>query len=282
MRILTIILSTFLTCNFICCIPQDQRIQQKTPSLTVTTFLQTDSLSAYKYQTERRDSSGKTLERIKFSIKDQSVSYIEKYSYDSIQRLALITETWFSRDKPPYTTSKKMIYDSIGNISTLISIHGLDTLTTSIQYHPNRKIKSSNTFYTPRQFKYFRTGITNYIYDKKDSCIRIDNYDLSGLNIQTHDSIVYTDTSKTIFEHNFSNSLSSKAEYFFKNGKLSRQIEYNIEPMSSSKEFYLDRQISFEYDKDNLTKKTVKIYHHTEWCGIERSEKTETYTYKYE
>jgi len=52
--------------------------------------------------------------------------------------------------------------------------------------------------------------------------------------------------------------------------------------MSKDKEFYVDREISFIYNGDQLTKKVIKTMAHTEWCGLERPEKIETYTYLYE
>ena len=156
---------------------------------------------------------------------------------------------------------------------------GRDTDIVYYEYFPNKKAKQSKN--TSTQNTLWK-GITIYIYDKNDSLVKQKSWDLNGENLQKRDSIAYTDTSKTVFEFNFANEISSKVVTVSKNKNIVRQIEYSTYTMSKDKEFYVNREISFTYNENYLTKKVIKTMAHTEWCGIERPEKTESYTYLYE
>jgi hypothetical protein len=246
---------------------------------TVTTFLQVDTLPKFKYMVETQDLTGKTLERIRYSETTGLINYIEKCYYDSLQRIVLTNMTWFPHNKHSNTNIYQLFYDSNGLISKSISTMGRDTNTVYYEYFPNKKTKQSKTISTS---DVWWDGITKYIYDKNDRLVKQESWDLKGENLQNSDSIAYTDTSKTVFEFHFANEISGKVVTITKNKNIVRQIEYRTYTMSKDKEFYVDREISFTYNKNQLTKKVIKTMAHTDWCGVERPEKIETYTYLYE
>lgn len=246
---------------------------------TVTTFLQFDTLPKFKYMIETQDLTGRTLERVRYSETTGLINYIEKCYYDSLQRRVLTNMTWFPDNKHSNTNIYQSLYDSNGLISKSISTMGQDTNTVYYEYFPNKKTKQSKTISTS---DVWWEGITKYIYDKNDSLIKQESWDLNGENLQNRDSIAYTDTSKTVFKFHFANEISSKVVIIIKNKNIVRQIEYSTYTMSKDKEFYVDKEISFTYNKNQLTKKVIKTMAHTEWCGVERPEKIETYSYLYE
>jgi hypothetical protein len=146
-------------------------------------------------------------------------------------------------------------------------------------YNSNQKIRQTKSISTSI---IGWSGITTYIYNEKDSIIKKEYWDLNKENIENRDSIVYTDTSKVVFEFHVVNELNSKTETITKNRKIVREIEYRINMMSKNREVYIDKEISFIYNGNQLIKKIRRTMANTEWCGIKRPEKTETYTYIYE
>jgi hypothetical protein len=276
LKIISFILLAFVLTN---CDQSDKESAHGRKYQTVTTFLQIGTLPKFQYMIETQDLAGKILERVRYSQTTGLINYIEKYYYDSLQRAVLTNMTWFPDNKHANTNIYQLVYDSKGLISKSISTIGFDTNTVYYEYFPNKKTKQSKTISTS---DVWWDGITKYIYDKNDSLVKQESWDLNSENLQNRDSIAYTDTSKTVFEFHFANEISSKVITITKNKKVVRQIEYQTYTMSKNKEFYVDREISFIYNGDQLTKKVIKTMAHTEWCGVERPEKIETYTYLYE
>jgi len=228
---------------------------------------------------ETQDSTGKTIELIRYSEKNGLINYIGKCYYDSLQRQVLSIRTYFLDYEQPNINTYQLLYDSIGFISKSISITGIDTNTVYYQYYPNKKTKLSKTNSTSEASW---DGIIKFIYDKNDSLVKEEYWDLNGENIQNRDSITYTDTSKTVFEFHLANELCSKVVTIYKNNNVVRQIEYRLYTMSEDKEFYIDKETLFLYNKNKLAKRVVKTMKHAAWCGMVRPEKIETYTYLYE
>jgi len=197
---------------------------------TVTTFLQIDTLPKFKYMVETQDLASKILERVRYSQTTGLINYIEKYYYDSLQRAVLTNLTWFPDNKQANTNIHQLIYDSKGLISKSISTMGLDTNTVYYEYFPNKKTKQSKTISTS---DVWWEGITKYIYDKNDSLVKQESWDLNSENLQNRDSIAYNDTSKTVFEFHFANEISSKVITITKNKKVVRKL--NIKPIQCRK-----------------------------------------------
>ena len=276
LKTISIIILAFVLTN---CNTSDKESAHKQKYKTVTTFLQVDTLSKFKYMIETQDLTGKTLELIRYSETTELINYIEKCYYDSLQRRVLTNMTWFPNNKHSNTNIYQTLYDSNGLISKSISTMGQDTNTVYYEYFPNKKTKQSKTISTS---DVWWKGITKYIYDKNDSLVKQESWGLNGENLQNRDSIAYTDTSKIVFEFHFANEISSKVVTIIKNNKIVQQIEYLTYTMSKDKEFYVDKETSFTYSENLLTKKVIKTMAHTEWCGVERPKKMETYTYLYE
>jgi hypothetical protein len=248
---------------------------------TITLLLKKDSLAPVKHSVEKINERGNLIERIRYHQPGETVGYIEQFTYDSIQRIILSTQTWFTRDQLPYTSSKRYIYDSTGFMAVSIYTSGPDTV---IGYHQNDgsgKPKSSKTLSLATDFKYFRTGLTFYTYNQNDSCIRKENYDLTGKYLQTYDSIVYTDTSKTVWRFDYAKNPVSKNEYIFDQGQLVKNLDYGVYIMSPKKEFYLERTTSYVYKNGRLHTKMVQTGN-THWCEPDTGIKTEIYTYIYD
>lgn len=276
LKIISIIILAFVLTN---CNTSDKESAHGQKYKTVTTFLQVDTLPKFKYIIETQDLTSKTLERVHYSETTGLIIFIEKCYYDSLQRTVLTHMTWFPDNKHSNTNIYQTIYDSNGLISKYISTIGLDTNTVYYDYFPNKKTKQSKIISTS---DVWWKGITKYIYDKNDSLVKQESWDLNGENLQNRDSIIYTDTITILFQFHFANEISSKIVTITKNKKIVRQIEYLTYIMSKDKEFYIDKEISFTYNENLLTKKVIKTMAHTEWCGVEKPEKTETYTYLYE
>jgi hypothetical protein len=281
MKLLAIISLIFMALGIFNCSSRKNSPEKKY-IWTITTYLKTDSLPEFKYSTEKKDSLGNPLELIYFSRDMGLVSYIENYGYDSLHRMTLITQTWLRIKQLPEVNTELTFYNQEGRVSKSITTLGPDTITVTNEYDSNGKIKLSITTSTKIRFKYYWEGLTKFYYDTKDSCIKKENYDLSGTNLQNRDSILYTDTSQIVLKFNLANKASGKTEYIFRAGRKVRQIDYNINTMSNSDEFYVDRHINFEYKNDDLIKKTIETMQHTEWCGVQSPGKTEIFTYSYE
>jgi hypothetical protein len=248
---------------------------------TVTTFLQVDTLPKFKYMVETRNLAGKILERIRYSPNSGLIISIEKYYYDSLGRAVLSNMTRFPENKHANTDIYQNDYDSKGLISKSIStIMGLGTSTAYYEHFPNKKIKQRTAISTSAVLW---DGTEKYIYNKNDSLVKIERWDLNRENLQNRDSIAYTDTSKTVFVLDFENEISSKVITITKNKKVIRQIEYLPQIMSKDKAFYVNSEISFTYTNNQLTKKVDKtMASYIGWCGLGSPEKIYTYTYFYE
>jgi len=228
---------------------------------------------------ETQDTTGKTLERIRYSETTGLISFIEKDYYDSLQRQVFVNMTWFPDNKYANTNTCQLFYNSKGLISKDISTFGRDTTIIYYEYFPNKKIRQSKII---SNSDVWWKGITRYFYDKNDSLIRCENWDLNGENLQDRDSIAYTDTSKTVFQINDAIKISSKQVTIYKNHRIVRQTEYSAGDMSEDKKFYADKETIFTYNENRLVKKVVKSMMHDAWCGTSKSDKIETYTYFYE
>jgi|GEM_PF-2103557 hypothetical protein len=248
---------------------------------TVTTFLQVDTLPKFKYMVETRNMAGKILERMRYSPNSGLIISIEKYYYDSLGRAVLSNMTRFPENKHASTDIYQNDYDSKGLISKSIStIRGLGTSTAYYEHFPNKKIKQRTAISTSAVLW---DGIEKYIYNKNDSLVKIERWDLNREKLQNRDSIAYTDTSKTVFVLDFENKISSKVITITKNKKVIRQIEYLPQIMSKDKAFYVNSEISFTYTKNQLTTKVeVNPMANIGWCGVRSPEKIYTYTYFYE
>jgi len=254
--------------------------QVKSNGRMITIFLQKDSLPKRQYGYEKYDKSNNIIERARFSKENQSIEYIEKFYSDSINRITLYTETWLTPNKLPYTSTRRYSYNENGRKKSTIYTSADDTVIAYFTYNNIGRLESSKTIaLESNKFKHNWTGYNYFEYNDKDSCIRVDAVDLSNKYITYHDSIIYTDSSKIKFQHNRGNELSGKIEYIYYNGQLVRQLEYELPIMSSRKEFYLDREIIFEYNNGILVRKVVNTSDQTGWCGVGDPEKREIYTY---
>jgi hypothetical protein len=225
--------------------------------------------------------AGKILERMRYSPNSGLIISIEKYYYDSLGRAVLSNMTRFPENKHASTDIYQNDYDSKGLISKSIStIRGLGTSTAYYEHFPNKKIKQRTAISTSAVLW---DGIEKYIYNKNDSLVKIERWDLNREKLQNRDSIAYTDTSKTVFVLDFENKISSKVITITKNKKVIRQIEYLPQIMSKDKAFYVNSEISFTYTKNQLTTKVeVNPMANIGWCGVRSPEKIYTYTYFYE
>jgi hypothetical protein len=90
-----------LTFTLIYCNTSNKESVSGRKGKTTTIYLQVDTLPTYKYMIIKEDLTGKTLVRVGYSDTTGLIKYIEKWNYDSLQRLALITTTQFPDNAPP-------------------------------------------------------------------------------------------------------------------------------------------------------------------------------------
>ena len=276
LKISSFVLLVFMVTN---CTVSDKNAVLKKKNIIITTYLQVDTMPMYKHMVETQDLTGKTLERISYFAENGLIRRIENTYYDSLKRNVLTTVTSFPPNKTPNSTTYQKFYNSNGLISKFVSSSLSDTNTIYFDYLPNKKLQQTKTLNSSEGWW---EGITKYFYDKNDSLIKLESWNLDGEQLESRDSIVYTDTSKVVFEFHYVNELSSKVETIYKNKQIIRQVKYEMYTFSTDKAMYIDWEITFNYHKNRLIKKVIKTMAHTAWCGQIRPEEIETYTYHYE
>lgn len=257
------------------CIQHDKVNSNKTLTSKIT-YLQVDKGEKVIYTIERFDSTQKIIEKTIYAA-NGLINCISKDYYDSLDRLSLYTSTSFYKNKRPINTIVHYYYDSSGLMTREVMIDSWEREDTSICYNSYNKTKKLIKQRTISTSSVWFTGVTKNFYNK-DKLIRSEGYDLDEKDIISYDSIVYTDTSKTVFAYNY--GLVSKTVTILKMNKPVKEMVYH--KITFSHDLYLKECTIFTYDiKDSLIKKVETSYAHTEWCGTESPEEEKTYTYEY-
>jgi len=196
-----------------------------------------------------------------------------------LNRAFLSTWTNFPNNGIPESIIYKYFYDGSSHLIKLVSINSWDKKDSTISekyYSSDNKLIKEKT--TSSSSNYWQ-GFTHYHYDQEKLLKRL-SYDLTETEIESIDSIVYTDTSKIIFELFSENILGKKTIVSIKNNKPKNQTEYYKE--SFSNDMYLRSEIKYFYNtQDSLVKKEEFLFAHTEFCGFGSKDKKLTYTFAY-
>ena len=255
----------------------ETKVDNKEELTSKITYLQIDSGMTHINYVEHLDSANRIIERIKYS-EDGLIVFIDKNYYDSLNRPSLSTRTGFSKNKQPWSTTWKTFYDNFGLKTKEVQFNSWnngDTVITTNTYSEDRKlIKQKVATTSTVMWK----GIRHFIYDR-NKLIRAEDLDFDELNVTSHDSIVYTDTSKVIYKFYFCNRLSEKTAVTLRNDKPIKELNYHSNAFGGG--MYLSSQTIYSYDKlDSLVKKEEITFANTEWCGVKNPERKMTYIYE--
>jgi hypothetical protein len=266
----------------------------------VTTYIQNENNYKFKYSEELFDSRGHTIQLIEFSNQCQ-VNYISKSHYDSIKRLETKTNTYFQKNGSINIHVYKFQYNSLNQNTKTIYVLNRDTTEDRHEYYGTGKLKSiesrdkSNNILSHFMFEYFYTGkmksqrinnlkyntdnIRKYFYDKSDSLVKWQTYDLNKNMIIDQTIIKYRDSSKTTFEYNSENELSNKTVELFNCGKKHKEICYCLDFISGEMEICNVK--TFTYKNEKLIKKEIKYRGFNNFCN-DGSKRTDVYLYEYD
>jgi len=273
MRVLiwTVCLLLFTTC----CSRQDKVDFNKTLSSKIT-YLQVDGGAKVIYTIERFDSTQKIVEKTIYA-PNGLINCVMKNYYDSLDRMTLFTSTSFYKDKQPSGNTFYFYYDSTGLMTRQVMISSCETRDSSIFYNTYDRTKRLIEQRTISNSSSWFSGVTKNTY-KKDKLIRSEDYDLKEMQLISYDSIVYTDTSKTVYSYSI--GLKSKSVTILKKNKPVKELVYYKETFSD--DLYLHESTIFTYNiQDSLIKKTETSFAHTAWCGTVTPKVEQTYTYEY-
>jgi len=247
--------------------------------LILKTYLQKDNGKFIEVSIARFDSNRNKVEEVFYSYDTRLITAISKIYYDSLNRKLLYTKTEFGQNTIPVFYSFRNYYGRSGlleKVSMIDSWRKGDTTTTFKYYDADKKILTEKTCSnSPIIFQ----GITHYFYNKNRLIKQVD-YDLTDKEIQSHDSIVYTNTSKTIYRYHFLNKISDKTVMVLKDNKPVKQLDYRRN--NSGVGLYLTMETKYTYNRlDSLATKSELFYEHTEMCGMRTPKQERNYKYVY-
>ena len=243
------------------------------------TYLQKDNGKFIEVSIARFDSNRNKVEEVLYSYDTRLITAIIKINYDSLNRQLLYTKTEFGKNTIPTFYSFRNFYSRSGlleKVSMIDSWRKGDTTTTFKYYDADKKIlKEKTCSNSPNTFQ----GITHYIYNKNRLIKKVD-YDIDEKEILSHDSIAYTDTSKTIYRYHFLNKISDKTVMVLKDNKPVKQLDYRRN--NSGVGLYITLETKYTYNRlDSLATKSELFYKHTEMCGIRTHKQVRNYKYVY-
>lgn len=236
------------------------------------TFLQENGGTKWQCESERYDSSGKSLEKV-YYLENGLTARIYRYFYDSLNRLATVRGFIPERKDMPAVFST-FTYNTLGlKISSKSSGMNIgDTVYCEYVYNSrNRLIRTMATSkQKPGQNITMWTGIEEFSYDKRDSLVSIWLTNPDGSDKYLTDSIFYTGNEIIHYSYDPLGNTSVKTSRYY-NGLLIKETDNH-------------QEVLYNYDKEKrLIRKEVTDFP-GETCIVMPNPlpKKRIYTYVYE
>ena len=219
------------------------------PTLVKKTFLQENDGSKWQCESERYDSSGKNLEKVRYLGNGLTAS-IYRYFYDSLNRLVTIRGFIPERKDIP-TVFSTFTYNQSGlKISSRSSGMNIeDTVYYTYVYNSHNKLirTKATSNQKPGQIITMWTGVEEFRYDKRDSLVSIWMTNPDGSDKHLTDSIFYNGNEIFHYRYDQSGNTSIKIS-IYRNGLL-------------IKETHNYQEVLYNYDKEKrLIRKEVKDF----------------------